>query len=284
MSLLWERIVSVSERALREGALVSLPTEEEVMADGGIPFVVHTSRLPERKARAKREQRAQGSNPFLPPDPELVVGSLPTGHVAVLNKFNVLDHHLLIVTGGFEAQDELLTVADLGALLTCMAEVEGLGFYNGGRVAGASQDHKHLQLAPLPLGPGPLPVPLDAVIPDDLPPGRIATVAALPFAHALVPLDGAGIAGLGADDAHRIYRRACAAVGVVDRNRPYNMLLTRSWMLVVPRSRERWQGVSINALGFAGSFLVRSRGERDELRIAGPVRVLASVVDEGAAS
>ena len=32
-----------------------------------------------------------------------------------------------------------------------LAEFDGLGFYNGGETAGASQPHKHLQIVPLPL-------------------------------------------------------------------------------------------------------------------------------------
>ncbi len=50
-------------------------------------------------------------------------------------------------------------------------------------------------------------------------------------------------------------------------------------MLVVPRSRENWRGVSINALGFAGSLLVRNREELDELKRIGPLAVLKSVVE-----
>ena len=43
-------------------------------------------------------------NPFLPPDPELVVGPLPPAHVLLLNKFNVVAHHLLVVTQEFRSQ------------------------------------------------------------------------------------------------------------------------------------------------------------------------------------
>ena len=45
--------------------------------------------------------------------------------------------------------------ADFDALARGLAAIDGLAFYNGGTVAGASQPHKHLQLVPVPLGVGP---------------------------------------------------------------------------------------------------------------------------------
>jgi ATP adenylyltransferase len=284
VSSLWDKIARVSDRAGQLGALVRLDAEDVVVEDGGIPFVVHVSDLQGYKASAKVEQRRHRDNPFLPPDPELVIDTLPTGHISVLNKFNVLRHHLLIVTGTFEPQEALLTVADLDALVRCMAAGDGLGFYNGGTVAGASQSHKHLQLVPLPLGKGPLPTPVDASIPDRLPVGEIAAVTAFPFQHALVAIDPSAVSRLAAGELHQIYRRACSSVGVVDESRPYNMLMTRRWMLVVPRSREHWNGVSVNGLGFAGSLLVQNDDELERLRRTGPVKLLHSVVDGGASS
>jgi ATP adenylyltransferase len=48
-------------------------------------------------------------------------------------------------------------------------------------------------------------------------------------------------------------------------------------MLAVPRSRERFGTISINALGFAGSLFVRDEEEMQDLRAAGPMRVLRAV-------
>jgi len=172
-----------------------------------------------------------------------------------------------------------LNLDDFEALTGCMGEMDGLGFYNGGTVAGASQAHKHLQLVPLPLGNGPRPTPLDRVVPTSTEPETATTIPVLPFAHSLIILDGGRLGRHRAPGLERLYRRACAAVGVLDETKPYNLLLTRRWMLVVPRSREHWRGISINALGFAGSLLVRNRDELEELKKTGPLAVLKSVVD-----
>jgi ATP adenylyltransferase len=276
---LFDRIRATSDRAATRGALISVPTETTIVEDRGIPFVIHITTLQDRKRRADTRQVDRDFNPFLPLDPELFIGEVSPRHLSVLNKFNVLDHHLLIVTRGFEPQETLLTLDDFEALAGCMGEMDGFGFYNGGTVAGASQAHKHLQLVPLPLGDGPRPTPLDWVVPASTEPDTATTIPVLPFAHSLITLDGGPLGGHRAPDLERLYRRACAAVGVLDETQPYNFLLTRRWMLVVPRSREHWRGISINALGFAGSLLVRNRDELDDLKKTGPLAVLKSVVD-----
>jgi ATP adenylyltransferase len=61
---------------------------------------------------------------------------------------------------------------------------------------------------------------------------------------------------------------------------PYNLLVTRRWMLMVPRRRESFDGVSINALGFAGSILIRNKGQWEAVQRAGPIGVLRGVAVE----
>ncbi|MBW2254170.1 MAG: phosphorylase, partial [Deltaproteobacteria bacterium] len=76
------------------------------------------------------------------------------------------------------------------------------------------------------------------------------------------------------------YRALLAAVGLdVDARGwlgPYNLLLTRQWMLVVPRSREHVDGMSLNALAFAGALLVKNTAEMARVMARGPMGVLAA--------
>jgi len=52
---------------------------------------------------------------------------------------------------------------------------------------------------------------------------------------------------------HRNYQTLLKAVGLgPDDGRSYNLLFTESWMMVVPRSREKWQGVGFNSMAFSG--------------------------------
>jgi len=48
-------------------------------------------------------------------------------------------------------------------------------------------------------------------------------------------------------------------------------------MLLVRRSRESWEGVSVNALGFAGSLFIKDRTQIDMIRAQGPLAVLSEV-------
>jgi ATP adenylyltransferase len=249
--------------------------------DRGIPFIIHVGVLQEIKQRASGEpKRETPFDPFLPPDPDLMVCDVGPDHLCVLNKFNVLRDHLLIVTRDYEPQDSWLTIGDFAALLGCMHEMDGLGFYNAGTVAGASQAHKHLQLVPLPLGNGPRDTPIDDAVDSSIDSGTLGTIRDLPFNHAVIGLDEERFRALRADELHRLYRHACSSVGIRDEAQPYNLLLTRRWLFVVPRSREHWRRVSINALGFAGSLLVRNRSELDELIEVGPLAALKSVVTQ----
>jgi ATP adenylyltransferase len=61
---------------------------------------------------------------------------------------------------------------------------------------------------------------------------------------------------------------------------PYNLLLTRDWLLVVPRSQEKIDDVSVNALGFAGSLFVRRKEQIEQLRAYGPLALLAAVAQQ----
>jgi ATP adenylyltransferase len=279
---LLDRVVSTTARASRTGALVSIPTTTEIVGDGGIEFVVHLTRLQETKTLAKQDQLARPFNPFRPPDPELLIGTVDPAHAMVLNKFNVLAHHLLIVTREFVAQETPLDRADFHALGACMSEIDGLGFYNGGTVAGASQAHKHLQLIPLPLGHRSHPTPVDAAVPPGLAVGQPCSIDVFDFTHTLIPLDGRPVNSGRAAELFDHASRALELVGVHDGTQPYNLLLTRRWMLAVPRSREFWRGVSVNALGFAGSLLVRNRSELEALKATGPLAILRSVVEDSA--
>lgn len=63
----------------------------------------------------------------------------------------------------------------------------------------------------------------------------------------------------------------------------HNVLLTPRWMMVVPRARGEWRGVSVNALAFAGLLLARGDA-RAVLEARGPLDVLRECVGAGGAT
>jgi len=266
-------------------------TEKSVVEDAGVRFMVRSVSSLAQKAEAgslpKPPTRDRGS-PFLPPDPALTVGEISPTHVGVLNKYPVVEHHLLVVTKRFVPQEEPLDHDDFAAVATCLGELDGLAFYNAGREAGASQPHKHLQLVPLPLGAGPWAAPMEVLFDSWATAGPVLRLLRLPFRHAFALLDPPLFddRGRAADRMRELYDAAIEAIGVVEegaandepkRTAPYNLLVTRRWMLAVPRSRERFDSISVNALGFAGSLFVRDAAEMERLREAGPMSVLKEV-------
>ncbi|QGZ61109.1 ATP adenylyltransferase family protein [Paraburkholderia acidisoli] len=299
---LQQAIAQQTQHALACGALHPIETAHTFIDDGGVRFAVRVAANLARKDAARLTPRTQPPrDPFLPYEPDLFVADLSPTHVALLNKFNVLPHHLLIVTRAFVAQETLLDRADFTALVTALREIDGLGFYNGGAVAGASQAHKHLQIVPMPLDGGDggsrVCVPLETLfdsatttadeIADEIADG-VMTIPALPFRHAFARVDlddRTQPAEQAAQRALHGYRALLAAAGVPivetqgvpQQGAPYNLLVTRRWMLAVPRATEHVAGISVNSLGFAGSFFVRDAAQLDTLAQVRPMTALARV-------
>ena len=90
--------------------------------------------------------------------------------------------------------------------------------------------------------------------------------------------------------AHRIvslYRASMQSIGLTpetSRTGPYNLLLTRRWMLLVPRYAETFHEVSLNALAFAGALLLRDRQQLNHFQRHGPMAALTHVATRSAAA
>ena len=325
MESLLARADRVATAARRTGALVSIPTDIRPITDHGTEFSVRVVGQLTRKAAAGNGSAAR--NPFLPYESDLYVADLPPRHVCLLNKFNVVERHLLVITRDFASQRETLDAGDFAALAVCLAADDGLGFYNGGPAAGASQRHKHLQWIPV----SPLDLPLAALLENRFrtrcaassnPLGRLPTMGTgttgtegvteqidheptWPFRHAYSlfagpefkclltrtakadgdatdDLPAAAAADLGVALEQR-YRRLLDDCGLAESSGelpPYNLLLTRRWMLLVPRQCEHAAGISFNALAFAGALLVKDHDQWEQLREFGPWRALRMVAFE----
>lgn len=280
---LWERAQAQTQLALACGALQPIDTQFEFLEHEGMRFLVRILANLARKEQAQPAQPDSASgnfNPFLPYEEDLFVSFISPTHLCLLNKYNVVDHHLLIVTRAFETQDSWLNTDDFEALWACLTEIDGLGFYNGGSIAGASQRHKHLQLVPLPLCPDGSSLPLSKFV-QPVASEAIATVDALPFQHAVLSLP----AQLHSPEAgvylQRVYQQLLRAIGIdlgqSQPDLPYNLLITRRWMVAVPRSQDRHRTIPVNALGFAGSLLVKNTEQLSLLQAMGPMNLLRAV-------
>ncbi len=292
---LWPALRAQTRHALQCGALQPIETALTHLQQDGVRFAVRQVSSLARKEAARRTDastatgaKAGRPNPFLPYEADLCVGELSPTHIALLNKYNVIDDHLLIVTRRFVPQTALLDLADFEALLVALRGGDALGFYNGGEEAGASQPHKHLQAVPLPLDEAGLSVPIEALFDSVSVADRGARLDGLPFAHAFARFDM--MAADAAQNALKIYRAMLRASaidtievdGLAHQSAPYNLLVTRRWMLMVPRAAERVDGISLNALGFAGSLFVRDAQQLATLARIGPMTALARVAKQTA--
>jgi sulfate adenylyltransferase (ADP) / ATP adenylyltransferase len=251
---LWTLAARCSAHALATGALEPWSTREVTVEDEGIAFSVRLVSSLERRREATR----RSGNPFLDPDPDLlVVPEWPPDHRLLLNKFPALDHHLLLTTRAFVPQTGLLDLGDFQALCAVLAATDGLGFYNAGPIAGASQPHRHLQVVRAPIGAvGRFPT-------EHL---LLAGTAPFRFARAVMPTT--------AVEAHDAYVRLLGELG---HPAAWNLLATRELLVVVPRVREGVGDVSVNALGFAGSLFAGNEAELDAIRRLGPCALIRAV-------
>lgn len=280
MSLL-QTIQQATTHAREVGALHSLTTDQAIIEDHNLNFVVRILEKIKKKEDLQQQQTKAKVNPFLPYEQDLFVCDLSDNHVCLLNKFNVVDHHILIITRDYQSQEDWLTAADFAALATCMHAMDGLAFYNAGAAAGASQPHKHLQLIPLSQSNHPFSIPIEAAVQklswDNTHSQQVPEFA---FSHAIAPMpksfDGHSLFAL--------YEKLLRDLKLIHlpllpgrQTQPYNLLVTRQWMLLVQRQQDSFQNISVNSLGFAGALLVRSHAQFEFLKRLTPLQLLRQV-------
>lgn len=285
----WQKVVAVTQSALDEGALQPISTQLKIVPDRGIPFAVRIVDSLNRKEIAQKKRQNQPKdkpfNPFLPYEEALFVEDLSSSHVCLLNKYNVVDHHLLIVTREYQSQDSWLSYSDFEALVRCLWVADGLGFYNGGYEAGASQHHKHLQLIPLNSPDGTEALPISSMIRDQKNHWEThQRLPSLPFWHSLYELSlqwNESHLNAISDRLLRTYRQIMADLGMnlqgESPDAPYNLLITRDWMMGIRRSQASYQGIGVNSLGYGGWLLVKTAADLEKLKHIGPMNLLQQV-------
>lgn len=273
----WAQAQEQTSLALREGALFPLQTTEKTHVDQGYFFRLLTmTAMSEPQLAALIQAFTSPQCPFCPPlDPRLTLGETSTGHRVILNKFPVLESHLLVVSRQHLDQESYLGAEDFTASIEVLGAEDGLIFFNAGRQAGASQPHRHIQV----VKPGRL--PLHEWLGKD-PHGQ----PRLPYRHALAPLDAAAFQKEAAGAVlFATYARLLSESGAAQnpvtpgatQETPYNLLLTRQQMIIVPRgSAAAAMDIPINALGFAGIILLRDESQEQLVSSQGAVSLLAA--------
>lgn len=242
-------------------------------------------------------------DPFLPPYNNLHVGDLKDEEsqeefIVLLNKFSVVPRHFLLVTKEFQSQVSPLMPAELVQTYRLLSAALKLGqkffaFYNCGGYSGASQPHKHIQFIPLDSQDGP---PIDRLARrahvetpekafslhkvsytnhsfrfpscfDTFPSDRLEMV----ISDAFLQLLDMTISTI------RLYPDS--PVG----SPSYNVIITLEHMHIIPRRQDGYvlegtgEMLSVNALGFAGMLLVKSKEEFEAVKRESISKILQSV-------
>mmetsp|Transcript_9445 Transcript_9445/g.57624 ORF Transcript_9445/g.57624 Transcript_9445/m.57624 type:complete len:324 (+) Transcript_9445:237-1208(+) len=287
----WRSIVDTYAKAERNGWAYKTDTRAEFLRDSTVDATVvlrvATALRDKPKAETKK-QKGRWCNPFLPYDENLWCCDLSETHVLLLNKFNVVPHHTLVVTREFKSQEDPLESTDVEALWTTLQSYPSgaLAFFNSGPHSGKSQPHKHVQVIPLPLAEGMPQLPFQHLLEQawieaaskregTLVDEACFSMKAFPFVNFACKLN----ALMSTSQVHHQYRALLDKMALQVKASPlsYNLLLTTEWMMAVPRRQESAGPVSVNALGFAGTFLLRSEEEISYIRNLGCLAVLQIV-------
>ncbi|WPH03811.1 Hypothetical protein R9X50_00669400 [Acrodontium crateriforme] len=204
-------------------------------------------------------------------------------HVLIINKFSFARPHLMLLTSnGYRRQYEVLDSSDIEALWSALNAVgpraEYVAFYNCGQDGGCSRLHKHMQLMPKP----------DNTFAAFLEPGSQRKEPKVPFHWFYHRFDDEYITSTTVHEVYSdLFKQAKGAYE--SRNNvvkniapgaacPHNMIMTRNWMVIIPRQRAAAQGLAgANAMGMLGYLAMATREEIDGWLEMGPEKVLKEV-------
>ncbi|OAG38800.1 hypothetical protein AYO21_06995 [Fonsecaea monophora] len=207
-------------------------------------------------------------------DPALIVTKVHETHLLVLNRFAVFRPQYLILTlDSFRRQTENLDKTDLSAAWVVLNQLSHEHFimFNCGNEAGCSRLHKHMQVIPCSDGLTLFP-DLEALNPENI-----------PFRYFIQPLQPEAESTLDSllpvyerlrNEAYTVWQR-CS--GDTLSYFPHNMMLTKRWMMVVPRRRVAVQGASANAAGMMGMVWMTNTQQLEQWQKLGPAQVLAEL-------
>lgn len=278
---LLQKIIDTSEKALAKKALQPINCKHQIIKQLDIPFIV---RVVENLKRKQKQKKEPNFNPFLPYEKDLFVMDISSTHVAILNKFNVVNNHLLLITREFEPQENLLNYHDFFALATVFEQINGLGFYNSGQLSGASQPHKHLQFIPDSCSEEITNIPINNFILAHKQGEEIITIDKLPYLQKIKFFPDT-FNDKNIEEKTQIitktYNELLKSLQIkVKNNQPqqsYNLLVTQKWMMMIPRSQEKFKSISINSLGFAGALLVKDESQLEIINQYSPLEILGEV-------
>lgn len=211
--------------------------------------------------------------------PDLLITTINSTHLLVVNKFSVWRPQLLLLTvDSYQRQHLPLSQDDLRAAWTLLTQTDGqfYVFFNCGSKAGASRSHKHMQVVP---HPDTLPATARKwrLFPDYDPPWSPHSI---PFMHFIHRFEGPRVLETEISRVYRQHVSSCRrALKISDEQAacPHNAVLTKKWIVTIPRSRENVDGTTANSAGMMGSIWLRDEKQLEKWMAQGPAWVLSQL-------
>lgn len=66
--------------------------------------------------------------------------------------------------------------------------------------------------------------------------------------------------------------------GVEEETKAHNLVMTKEWLLAVPRSQAKYAGVDVNGMAFLGCLLSGGAETTQTIKRFGPFNILKAVV------
>ena len=118
-----------------------------------------------------------------------------------------------------------------------------------------------------------IPKPKHKLFPDESldAEGKISTHADVPFQHAILPIRHDVNC-----DVWTLYRMLCDMLALAE-GKPHNVFFTKQWIVVIPRSKAKSDGLAANAASMLGLVWIKNEAELQAWKDRGPLDVLKDV-------
>jgi|OM-RGC.v1.008416776 ATP adenylyltransferase len=261
VNMIWQTANNIATQALENNSLQPIASQLVTTYAHGVQFTYH---LRNEFAEKKPHQTTQTNNPFLPHEPAMFVAQCGLQHKVLLNKYPVIQPHLLVCANQFVAQNTVLNLSDFNAWLRIIndksAQHPTLGFYNSEPTAGASQPHRHMQVVQL----------------------TLALIDERPYlSHFLAGADFVAYHNSDPQTLYTVYLKGLSALNLMkneQQTHPHNLLVTHNLLWILPRSQVQTDGIYANGLNFAGHFLLKNKTQLTWLLEHDPFDILKKLI------
>ncbi len=275
---IWSKALEISKEAVSSGAVIPLNTIKYKSSEKFCDYELRFLKSPIPKYLIEYGPK---NNPFIPWDSRLQIQDINNRHTLILNKYPVQLGHMLLITNSWKPQNGWLDEYDFEAIQKVDNDTTGLWFFNSSNEAGASQPHRHFQLLPRHSN--------ESVCPRykwfcSLLNNNNEMKSLISHCISIRPRNKNKESNT--NDLFNSYKSMINEMNLGEIDlinkplKPYNLLITSEWIALITRKKDRSNGFSLNALGFAGYFLATKKSYVDTLIKYGPDKILMDVIDE----